>query len=384
MTSLAISLVNLRRLMRDRIALFFVFVFPIILILLLGLSFGGGFIPRLGVVAHDRAPLAGDVLRELGRSRDVDIEYFEDSGSLVDAVQRGVVEGGLVIPRDYDRELRVGRDVELEYVARAGDVGGALRTVVDAAVTRQAALVRAARFAEAQNGVNFGDALRNARLVGAAAPGIEVDVRTAGHAQEEEVGRFDMGAATQLVLFIFLNSLAASAALVQTRRLGLSRRMLAAPTTSGRVLLGEAGGRFLVAMLQAVIIIVAARLLFGVDWGDPLGAAGIVIAFSLVSTGVAMAFGSILSNEQQANALVPLGLILAALGGCMVPLEVFSPTMQRIAHITPHAWAVDGFTKLIAADATAADVLPQIGVLALFAAVLLALGSWGLRRSITA
>jgi hypothetical protein len=34
-----------------------------------------------------------------------------------------------------------------------------------------------------------------------------------------------------------------------------------------------------------------------------------------------------------------LGLGLGALGGCMVPLEVFSPVMQRVAHATPQAWA---------------------------------------------
>jgi hypothetical protein len=32
-----------------------------------------------------------------------------------------------------------------------------------------------------------------------------------------------------------------------------------------------------------------------------------------------------------------LGLGLAARGGCMVPPEVFSPAMKRIAHITPQA-----------------------------------------------
>src|SRR5665809_173535 len=109
---------------------------------------------------------------------------------------------------------------------------------------------------------------------------------------------------------------------------------------------GETLGRFLVAMLQGVFIILAASLLFGVKWGDPLAASALLTAFALVSTGAALLFGAMLSNEQQAGALTPLSLGLAALGGCMVPLEVFSPTMQTIAHATPHAWAVEGLSLI--------------------------------------
>jgi hypothetical protein len=35
-----------------------------------------------------------------------------------------------------------------------------------------------------------------------------------------------------------------------------------------------------------------------------------------------------------------------------------------VAHITPHAWANDAFTKLIGRGATIGAILPQLGVLA--------------------
>jgi ABC-2 type transport system permease protein len=78
-----------------------------------------------------------------------------------------------------------------------------------------------------------------------------------------------------------------------------------------------------------------------------------------------------------------LGLGLAALGGCMVPLEVFSPTMRTVAHFTPQAWALEGFTKLIRTDAGVLGIAPQIGVLTAIAVGLVALASWRLRRAIT-
>jgi len=58
---------------------------------------------------------------------------------------------------------------------------------------------------------------------------------------------------------------------------------------------------------------------------------------------------------------------LGALGGAMVPIEVFPEAMRTIAHVTPHAWAMDAFRALLFDDATLADIVPQLGVLVLFA-----------------
>ena len=69
----------------------------------------------------------------------------------------------------------------------------------------------------------------------------------------------------------------------------------------------------------------------------------------------------------------------AAIGGGMMPLEVFSPVMRRVAHVTPQAWGNDAFAKLVGHGASVAGILPQLGVLAAVAAVLLALAAWRLR-----
>ena len=67
----------------------------------------------------------------------------------------------------------------------------------------------------------------------------------------------------------------------------------------------------------------------------------------------------------------------------MVPVEIFSSTMQSISKITPHYWANDAFAELVRRDGTVADILPQLGVLAAYAAVLLALATWRLQRVLT-
>jgi ABC-2 type transport system permease protein len=294
-----------------------------------------------------------------------------------------VVAGGVVIPAGYDERLRSGDEAEVEYTARAGSNTTAIRTTVDALVVNQGARVRAALFASERGAGDFEETSQVARSLAAESPTVGVTVRSQGEDTFEGLGQYDLGASSQLVLFMFVNSLGACIALIQSRRLGVSRRMLSTPISAGTIVIGETFGRFFVAMIQGVFIILAASLLFGVKWGDPLGASALLTAFALVSTGAAMLFGAILSNEQQAGALTPLSLGLAALGGCMVPLEVFSPTMQTIAHITPHAWAVEGFTDLIRTDAGITDIALQIVVLLGFAVALLAAASWRLHKSIT-
>ncbi len=67
----------------------------------------------------------------------------------------------------------------------------------------------------------------------------------------------------------------------------------------------------------------------------------------------------------------------------MIPAELFSDTMQKVAHITPHAWALDGFAELVRRGGNTADILPELGVLAAYALVLMLLSAWRLRIAIT-
>jgi ABC-2 type transport system permease protein len=115
-----------------------------------------------------------------------------------------------------------------------------------------------------------------------------------------------------------------------------------------------------------------------------LATAAVVIAFSLVGTGAAVLLGTVFSSEQQSGPVaLLLGLGLAALGGSMAPIDIFPETARRLAHVTPHAWANDAFGKVLDHGATLGGILPQIGVLLAYAAVLLAVATWRLRRVLT-
>ena len=142
-----------------------------------------------------------------------------------------------------------------------------------------------ARFVEAQGVASFEEALSVAADIADDEGGrITVVFREAGEPAFEDfegLGNYDIGSSQQLVLFMFLTSLAGSASLIQTRRLGVSRRMLATPTSSRVVLGGETLGRFNIALVQGVYIMAGTLLIFGVKWGDPVGALAIVVVFAI-------------------------------------------------------------------------------------------------------
>ena len=380
--ALAIAGTNLRRLVKDKTAAFFVFVFPFLIILAIGAAFGSGFTPQLGVIDARSGELGRDLRTRLAATEGIDVRVYTGADAMRTAIERGELEGGLVIPPGYDERIRAGETVPIDFIARpTADQG--LQLTVASVVDAQNVEVRAARFAVDEGAApTFDEGLGRAKAIAAVLPTVEVATRTAGG--DTAVGTFATGAAQELILFIFLTSLSASAMLIETRRLGVTRRMLASPTSVRTILVGETLGRYAIALIQGLLIVVGTVVLFQVDWGNRLTTTLVVLLFALAATGAAMVMGSVLQNASQAGAMgVFLGLVLAALGGCMVPLEVFPPMMLRIAHLFPHAWAIEALNASITAGARPTEVATDLWVLAAYAVGLLAIATVLLRRSIT-
>jgi ABC-2 type transport system permease protein len=381
----AIGLSNVKRMLRERSNIFFVFIFPIAIILLIGAQFGGDFDPVIGLYVGEQDDIATSIVDELESLDGIATRSFEAEDELFQAVERGNVQAGLSLPAGMDETAASGEVVELGYVARTDGSGPQLQAILGSAVADVMKPVGAAQFATAESGVPFDQTVQIAREIDEGAARIEVETTAVGESLfPETLGRFDLGAPSQLVLFTFLTALAGSAALILTRQLGISQRMLSTPTSLGTIVVGESMGRFGTAMVQGLYIIVLTLIIFSVNWGDPVAAILLLILFSAVGAGAGVLMGSVFSNDQQASGVgIVLSIGLGALGGCMLPIELFSPTMQRIAHITPHAWAMDGYAELIRRGGNTLDILPELGVLAGYAIVLFVLASWRLRVAIT-
>jgi ABC-2 type transport system permease protein len=379
---LAIMTVSVRRVLRDRLSLFFIVILPIMVILIIGASVHGFSTFRVGVVERGSGASGKQVTAMLSSTPGIDVRYYPTASALEAAVRRSAVQAGLVLPAGMDQAIKGHRVVTAGLVAEsANPTQQAAATAVRSVLARYAEQVQAARFATEQVGGKFGSAMIRAGHLAATVPAVTVVSRQAGTRLATLPEGFSYSAPTMLVLFVFLNSLAGSAVIIANRRLGMYERMLAGPVRSGAVIAGEALGFVAIALAQAMLIIAIGALVFGVSWGDPLAATALVGVWALVGAGAGMLAGTLFSTPEQATSIGPaLGIAFAMLGGCMWPLSIVGPTMRLLGHFTPQAWAVDAWTRLLSQHGTVASIAPQLVVLGGFAASSLALASWRLRR----
>ena len=385
--ALALAAAELRRVVRDRTALFFMVLLPIIVILLVGATVSGSTRIRVGVVGGGSGPLAARLATDLHGAAGVDTQSYASPTQAREALRRGEVAALVELPADLDHRLASGGNATVAVVTTSGvaqSAQGAL-SATRAVVARHAATVQAARFAAAHSAVSLPQALVLARRVGAAVPATTVRTVVVDSRSNYLPLGFSYSAPTMLVLFVFVNALAGGAAMVQTRRSGVLARALAAPVRPRDIVLGEGLCYFLLALGQAALIVGVGALLFGVSWGNPLAAFVLVATWALVGTGAGMLSGTLFRTPEQASAIGPtIGIAFGMLGGCMWPLEIVPPAVRALGHLTPHAWAVDAWVTLLSRGGGLLDILRQLVVLAAFATALLVLASLRLRRTLAA
>ena len=382
---LAIGRINLLRQVRDRSDLFFVFVLPTIIIVALGLQFGGTSRARLGVTAPAGDPAAEALIASIAADGTTfEIRRVASEDALVDQVERGQVEAGIAIPDGFAATLQGTGTAEIRYLGTTDALAAGLEAPVQSAVAQLGAITTATRVAVSEGLAGWDAARAAATTHYGAVPGVEVSVTLVGEpGMFAGFSQFTFGASTQLILFMFLTSMTAAGRLVHTKQIGVSRRMVATPTSVWTIVAGEALGRYLVAMLQAAYIVAVTSLVFGVSWGDPLAAGAIIMVFGLVAAGAAMLVGALSENSDQASSMgVFAGLALGALGGCMIPLQIMPPVMQSIARLIPHSWAVLGLQGLVRDGGGFASVAPNLAVLAVYGVVLMGLAGWRFRKAI--
>jgi ABC-2 type transport system permease protein len=123
------------------------------------------------------------------------------------------------------------------------------------------------------------------------------------------------------------------------------------------------------------------QLVFGVQWArSPLALAAVVLCFNLAGVSLGILLSTLVRTTDQAvGVMIGASMSMAALGGAWWPLDIVSPTMQRIAYFFPSAWAMEGYQAVILRGASVADVMPQALALLGFATLFFTLGIWRFR-----
>ena len=110
----------------------------------------------------------------------------------------------------------------------------------------------------------------------------------------------------------------------------------------------------------------------------------VAVCTSLAAMGLALLVAAVARTEVQVAlyGAVPV-LVLALVGGCVLPREMMPAETQKLTRFTPQGWALDAYRELLGATAgyepNLSIVLQACAVLGAFGAGFLAL-AWGLLR----
>ncbi len=369
---LSTARVEWTRFFRDRIAMFSTIALPIVLVLLIGLSFGqGGSRLPVGLLPESPGPLGSQLVASLEDSAAIDVTVYQDSRDLYRDIRMGLLSGGVMVPAD-------GQPVQI-YVQQTSSDTGAVMSTVNAAAASVG--TRAIAVDVLSSDVPRAKAEAAVTTAESQVPAVGVSALAVGTVSEMDANRFASAVPSQLMLFTFLNGLLGAAALVQARELGVFQRTLAAPRGLPVYLGGLGLSRIAIALLQAAILIGMGIVSFGIQFGDPMAWVPLVLVYGVICSAAGMLLGGLCRTTGQAVAIaVPLGIVFGMLGGTMWPLSVVPPVMRFIGHLTPQGWAMDAWNLIINDGAGLGGVGRQMAVLVGFAVVLSLLALWALGR----
>jgi ABC-2 type transport system permease protein len=369
---------DMRRLGRDRIAMLFVAVMPFVLILAIG-----SFIPSddvevvLAVVDHDGGPAAVQLTDRLESTPGFELVEDLDMREAERDMRIRQVSALVVFPDGFSEDVGAGGATLGVVVDPQGVDSAVVMSEVAAAIDQEAMLVTVERQLA---GAGVADAAAGAEAVADSLQQSEVAVTTVGR----ESGGTNLAFVTagQMLLFMFLNSLAAGMGFIELRRLGILDRIRSGPTDSRVVLLGLGISRFGVVVALAIAISVMAVVIYDVDWGPPGVLMVVIPLFAIISAAASALLGALVDEPERAIGVgVPVGLAMAALGGCMFPTFLAPEGFQVASKVlTPHAWALDAILRAAYDGDTVVDIIPNIVVLVAWAVAMTVVASLVLRR----
>lgn len=317
--------------MRDRMALFWTFAFPVFFILLFGVIFSGS----------RQEPVAVGVVRD-GAARSAGAARPDP----VEAALRG----------NPALEVRAGTRAELADRLAAGDLG-----VVVHAPASLAADVAAGRPAEVE--VIFDPVSASARDVAVpviAAALSELDGALRG-APPLITTRLTTVTADRLRTIDFLvpgilamalmqlGLFGTAAPLVQLRERKVLRRLGATPLPRWALLVSQVLHRLTIALVQVVIIIVVGRVVFGVEIGGNVALLAVFCvlgALTFISLGYLIAALSP-TEESVFGISSVLNFPMMFLSGIFFPLEVMPDWIRPVVQAIPLTYLGDGLRQLM-------------------------------------
>ena len=180
------------------------------------------------------------------------------------------------------------------------------------------------------------------------------------------------------VQFILLMGVDMAVGLLTMRRLGLWKRLRAAPLSRAKLLGSRIASTALIALIVFAVIYAVAFALFGVRIeGSAIGFVLVLIAFALLTASFGLLVAALGKTPEATRGLAILAtLLLVMLGGAWVPSFVFPAWLQTLSLFVPTRWAIDGLDAMTWRGLPLDAALLPVAVMLGFAAVFSLLAVW--------
>ncbi|GKV57836.1 putative transport permease YfiN [Sporosarcina sp. NCCP-2222] len=369
----AICSLEMKRTFKRRSSYIIMFAMPLIFTLLFGGLFGenAGSAMPIAIVDEDGSVYSQHLIRQLKSHPFTEYEEV-DAATAKELLSEKSVEGVVTIKKDF-----LGHIAKEEPAVMLQHPPGTAAAPMLEQLYNQAIRTLDLQVTAAQIGASY----ENKEWDMVFEQLIETESGTNGiseihmnDAQVESWNKMSYSSAGFSIMFVMIVMLFTTGTLIEARNMGIWSRLLTTPATRIQLTLGYVLSFFIIGFVQFTLLIVLTSLLFGVQWGDPLGLAILVTVLLFSVVGLGMAIATLVKTSEQQSAVGMLLIISTSmLGGVYWPLDIVPEFMQKIANFVPQSWAIEGFKSLVD-GAALGDIMTPILVLMGFAIVFLSIG----------
>ena len=152
--------------------------------------------------------------------------------------------------------------------------------------------------------------------------------------------------AGMMVFYAFFTASSSAQSILREEEERTLPRLFTTPTPRAAILSGKFLSVLLTVLVQVVVLIVGARLIFGIRWGEPapvaLAAAGLV----LIAASSGICVNSLLKNTKQSGTVFGGVLVLTGMLGMISVFAQGSPGAETlggtVSLLVPQGWAIRG------------------------------------------
>jgi ABC-2 type transport system permease protein len=172
--------------------------------------------------------------------------------------------------------------------------------------------------------------------------------------------------AGQLIFFSFFTGAYAMMSILQEAEEGTLTRMFTTPTNRTVILLGKFLAVFLTVMFQGIVLLIAGRLIYGIQWGEPATMTLALVGQMVASVGLAVLLVSFIKTSKQAGPIFGGALTgLGMLSGLFTTNIAMPESFNAIGNFTPQGWVLKAWKLSLAGQPTSEMVLPFLVLVAM-------------------